>query len=331
MESLNTPEIQRLALMVGAIVAINYKNTYNVIPGGIIVPGLLVISFFNSPIWCLTIIALCFPIYWLYKRLFTTANYKPRTPMYILSAVSLSIAHPISLVYSELGLISSSLDNFSGALVPAIIAFTWTRQKMGWVCRGMVLTTLLTGTIVGMIYLIGTNLLGLEFDTIADMTRGKDILGVRYPLLQFYVMLGLGYGIYHFVNIRPGGYIVAPAAGALFFEPISAVFFLVGCIVVYLTIKAICKATLIVGLNRYALVLCLSTIFVWSIELIFLEIDSTILPFQGSNTLVIIAMLSFVNDNIVYSQKNVFAYIAGMLLFAIALAFVSEAVARLVI
>lgn len=331
MESLNTPEIQRLALIVGAIVATYYKNTYNVTPGGIIIPGVLVISFLISPIWCLTTIALSFLIYWLYKRFFTRADYKRRTPMYLLSAISLSIAHPLSLVYSELGLMSTSLDSFSGALVPAIIAFTWTRQKMGLVCRGIVLTTLLTASIVGMIYLVGTNLLGLEFDTIADMIRGKESLRLRYSLLQFYVMLGLGYWIYYRVNIRSGGYIIAPAAAALFVHPISAVLFLVGCIVVYFTTKAICDASLTVGLNRYALTLCLSTIFVWGMELIFIQLDSTILPFQGSSILIIIAMLSFVNDSLLYSHKNVYAYIGGILIIAIALGFLWEAVARLVI
>jgi hypothetical protein len=86
-----------------------------------------------------------------------------------------------------------------------------------------------------------------------------------------------------------------------------------------------------VGLNRYALALCLSTIFVWGVELVFLQLDSTILPFQGSSVLVIIAMLSFVNDSILYGHKNVYRYIGVMLLIAIALAFVSEAMARLVI
>jgi len=237
MESLNTPELQRLALIIGAMVAVNYKNTYGI----------------------------------------------------------------------------------------------WTRQKMGLVCRGMLISTLISAAILGLIYLIGSNGLGLEFNTIEDMIRGKRSLALQYPLLQFYAMLGVGYWIYRRVDIRSGGYIIAPAAAALLVNPISAVLFLVGCIVVYFTTKAICEASLIIGLNRYALALYLSTIFVWGIELIFLEIDSTILPFQGSSVLVIIAMLSFVNDSILYNHKNVYAYIGIMLLIAIALFLISELVARLVI
>jgi hypothetical protein len=331
MESLNTPELQRLALVIGAIVAINYKNAYGIIPGGVIIPGVLIVSFLISPIWCFTTIALSFFIYWLYSRFFKKADYKRRTPMYVLSALSLGIAHSLSLAYSELGFMTPTLDSFSGALVPAIIAFTWTRQKMELVFRAIILTTLISAAILGMIYVIGTNALGLEFDTIADMIRGKNTLGLRYPLFQFYVMVGVGYWIYRRINIRSGGYIIAPAAAALLVNPVSAVLFLMGCIAVYFATKAICDASLIVGLNRYALALCLSTIFVWGVELVFLQLDSTILPFQGSSVLVIIAMLSFVNDSILYGHKNVYRYIGVMLLIAIALAFVSEAMARLVI
>jgi hypothetical protein len=331
MESLNTQELQRLALLVGAIVAANYKNIYGVTPGGIIVPGVLIVLFLISPIWCLTVIALSFLVHWLYQQFLKKPDYKRRTPMYVLSALSLGIAHPLSLAYSELGLMTPTLDSFSGALVPAILAYTWTRQKVKLVSQAILTTTLISVAILVLIYLTGTTFLGLEFDTIEDMVRGKSTLGLRYPLIQLYVMLGVGYWIYRRANIRSGGYVIAPAAAALLVNPVSAVLFLMGCVVVYFATKAICEATLTVGLNRYALALCLSTIFVWGVELILLELDSTILPFQGSSVLVIIAMLSFVNDSILYGHKNVYTYMGASLLIAIALAFVSEAVARLVI
>jgi len=331
MESINTQEIQRLALVLGAIVAVKYKNMYGVTPGGVIVPGVLIVLFLISPIWCFSVIGLSFFIYWLYQRFLTKANYKRRTPMYVLAALSLGIAHPLSVAYSELGLMTPTLDSFSGALIPAIIAFTWTRQKIGLVSRAIVTTTVITAVILGGIYVLGTQGLGLEFDTIQEMIRGKNTLGLKYPLIQLYVMLGVGYWIYRRVNIRSGGYVIAPAAAALLINPISAVFFLIGCVVVYFLTKAICEASLIVGLNRYALTLCLSTVFVWGIELIVLAIDSTILPFQGSSVLVIIAMLSFVNDSLLYASKQVYAYMGGMLTIAIALTFTLELVSILVI
>ena len=331
LEQLNTPEIQRIALIIGAIVAITYKNTYNIIPGGVIVPGVLLILFFISPIWCFTVIALSFLIFWIYNRFLQKASYKSRTPMYILAALSLGLGHPLSLLYIQWGIMAPTLNSFSGALIPAIIAFTWTRQKMKPVIQGIIVTTFITSAIVIMIYGVGTQVLRLEFDTIQEMVRGKETLWIRYSLLQFYLMLGIGYWIYHRADIRSGGYVIAPAAAALLIEPVSALSFVLGCVLVTFITKAVCEASLIIGLNRYALTLCLSTIYIWGVELIFLYFDSTILPFHGSSVLVIIAMLSYVNDSILHRDQKVYHYMGITLIAAIVVAFALEMIARLVI
>ncbi len=331
LELLNTPEIQRIALIVGAIVAIYYKNTYNITPGGIIIPGVSIVLFLMSPIWYLTVILLSFLVYWIYNRFLKKANYKRRTPMYVLSALSIGMAHPIWIAYSQLGFLDPTLDSLSGSLFPGIIAFTCTRQKIGAVFRGLLITTAITGTIVVAIYAIGNNILGLEFNTLQEVFRGKERLRIEFPLIQFYVVLAIGYWFYRRAQIRPGGYIVAPAAAELLIEPVSAVIFLTGCFVVYFTTKAICEASLSVGLNRYSLALCLSTIFVWGTELIVIHIDSTILLFQGSSFLSIIAMLSYVNDGILYGHKNVYLYMIASIAIAILLKLGLEVISWLLI
>ncbi|MBD2014354.1 hypothetical protein H6F96_10260 [Microcoleus sp. FACHB-53] len=63
----NTPEIHRLALNIGAFVAIAYKDRYGVIPGGVIVPGFIIVLFLLSPIWCITSLALSFAVYFIYS------------------------------------------------------------------------------------------------------------------------------------------------------------------------------------------------------------------------------------------------------------------------
>lgn len=331
LESLNTPEIQRIALIVGAIVAINYKNIYNITPGGIIIPGVSIVLFLMSPIWYLTVILLSFLVFWIYNRFLKKANYKRRTPMYVLSALSIGIAHPIWIAYSQMGILDPTLDSLSGSLVPGIIAFTCTRQKMKAVFQGLFITTFLTGTIVVTIYALGTNIFGLEFDTLQEVFQGKDRLRIEFPLIQFYIILAIGYWFYRRAQIRTGGYIVAPAAAQLLLQPISAVIFLIGCFVVYVTTKAICEASLSVGLNRYSLALCLSTIFVWGTEIIIIHIDSTILPFQGSSFLAIIAMLSYVNDGILYGHKNVYLYMGASIAIAILVTFALQFISWLLI
>ena len=53
-ETFNTPEIGRLALVIGAFSSVTYKNISGVNPGGVIVPGFIIILFLISPIWCIS-------------------------------------------------------------------------------------------------------------------------------------------------------------------------------------------------------------------------------------------------------------------------------------
>ena len=307
--SLNTPEIYRLALIMGAFVSIQYKEKYGVIPGGIMVPGFLIVLFLVSPIWCLTALVLSFPVYSIYKRFLEQTSYKRRTPMYILGSLSLAIANLVEFIYIHLGLLSPSIDNIYGTLIPGIVAFNFLKQKRDKVFKGIIITTLLTALILSLIYLIFSRFLQVDFNTLQPLSSGLESLDLKLPLLQFYLTMAVGYLIYRFRDIRSGGYLVAPVVASMLTQPVSAVMFLLGCFVVYFATKLICELTLIVGLKRYTLVLFLTTAYVWGVELLVAHLDPTILPFQGSYFFVILAMLSYVNDAILYAHKNVFPYL----------------------
>jgi hypothetical protein len=228
-EALNTPEISRLALVIGTFTAITYKNISGVNPGGVIVPGLIIILFLISPIWCISILALAFIVYFIYERFLEKTSYKRRTPMYILSTISLALANLVALVYVQLGWLLPSLDNLSGTLLPAVIAFTFTKQKMRKVVKGIAVTTLATAFSLAIVYLIGFYLLNINFDTLRLLYVGKETLEFKFPLIQFYIALAVGYLFYRYKGVRSGGYMVAPVAAALLVYPLSAVFFLLGC------------------------------------------------------------------------------------------------------
>lgn len=308
LQTFNSIEICRLSLVIGAFVAIKYKDRYGVIPGGIIVPGFIITLLLISPLWCATIIGLSFPVYWLYKKFLDRTDYKRRTPMYILAFLSIAIANLIALMYLHLGWLTPSLDSLSGTMIPAVIAFTFTKQKISRVVRGMVISTLITILLVSCLYVVGTTLLNLDFDFLSSIYVGKETIEIKHSLVQFYIALGIGYFFYHYQDIRSGGYLIAPVAAALLAQPISAIAFFGGCILIYLLTQKICQITLLVGLKRYTMVLLLCTIYIWFLELICVFLDSSILPFQGSNIFVIIAMLSYVNDGILYGEQNIIKF-----------------------
>ncbi|MBW4681598.1 MAG: poly-gamma-glutamate biosynthesis protein PgsC/CapC [Microcoleus vaginatus WJT46-NPBG5] len=322
----NTPEIHRLALNVGAFVAIAYRDRYGVIPGGVIVPGFIIVLSLLSPIWCITSLALSFFVYVIYKRFLQQTSYKRRTPMYILAFLSLAIANSIGLIYIKLGWLYPSLDSLSGTLLPAVIAFTLTKQKLNRVVRAIIITTLITFVILLGIYSIGASLFNIDFDTLRAYYPSKEILKIHYHLFQFYVALGVSYLIYRFKDIRSGGYMVAPVAAALFVKPTSAILFLIGCITVYLVVQTICQLTLLIGLKRYVVALFFSTLFVWTTEFLFINLGFDILPFQGGNLFVIIAMMSYVNDSILYANKKVINYMTLNILTALIALFVANTV-----
>lgn len=97
LESFNSPEVCRLSLAIGAFVAVKYKDNYGIIPGGIIVPGFIIALWLISPLWCATVVALAFPVYWLYQKFLARTGYKRRTPMYLLATLSLAIANLVAL------------------------------------------------------------------------------------------------------------------------------------------------------------------------------------------------------------------------------------------
>jgi|UPI0005851112 hypothetical protein len=316
-ESINTPEVSRLALVIGAFTSVAYKNIYGINPGGVIVPGFIIILFLISPVWCITTLVLSFVVYFIYKRLLEQTNYKRRTPMYVLSALSLGFANLVALLYMQLGWLVDSLDSLSGTLLPAVIAFTFTKQQINKVVKGIVLTTMFTALILFAIYNLFSYFFNLDFDTLKPLYAGKEIIEFKFPFIHFYITLAVGYLIYRYKNIRPGGYMVAPIAAVLLIHPLTAIAFLLGCAIVYAITQLICRFTLIVGLKRYALALFLSTIYVWITELLFLYSDSTILPFKGSNLYVIVTIMSYVNDSILYSKKEIKFYIFVTVLAAI--------------
>lgn len=305
----NSVEFSRLSLVIGAFIAIKYKDRYGVIPGGIIVPGFIIALLLISPLWCITVLLLSFPVFWIYKRFLDRTDYKRRTPMYILAFVSIAIANLVAVVYSYLGWFTPSFDSLSGTMIPAVIAFTFTKQKMPRVITGIVISTLSTLAIVTSIYLIGNNLLGWNFDYLGSLTVGKETFAINSSIIQFYTALAVGYLFYHLQDIRAGGYLIAPVVAALLIQPVGAVFFGGGCLLIFFLTQKICQNTLLIGLKRYTLVLLLSTIYIWTIEIGFSMFDSTILPFQGSNLFVIIAMLSYVNDVILHSRQNIIKFI----------------------
>lgn len=313
--ALDTSDIQYLTLLIGVFIAISYRNTYGVIPGGLIVPGSLVVLFMLSPVWFFTVLGLALLVHRLYQRWFRRTDYKRRTPMYIFACLSLCLSSAVALGYSHWGWLVFSLDSQVGSILPGVIAFNLSKQDVGKVSQAIAFCTGLTLVVVLSIASL-LNISGILPP--ASTAAAESALQLNYPFIHFFLALGVGYLIYRHQDIRSGGYMVAPVVALVLLQPFTAVHFLVGCIVVYSAAQLFCEWTLTVGLRRYVVVLCLSTLYLWGSELGLRALDPSLPMFEGSAYLLNIAMLSYVNDAILYRTQPVLRCMA--LLISISMA-----------
>ena len=299
-----TPEIQRISLSIGSLIALFWQKRFGVLPGGIIVPGLLGNLLLISPGWCLTLVAIAYLVQWIYQRWLARLEHQRRIPMYFLGALSLLVSAPLSATGIEIGLLPANTDSISGSLLPGIIAFSLHRQGRAQVGRSMLLATTITCLATISIATIGSLLFHIDFNQITQYYRHTNSIQLQAKSVQFLVALLVGMYIYNKAGLRAGGYVVAPMAAALMLEPISAVMFVIGCLSVEFWVRLVSSHSLIIGLSRYVVALLFSTAYVWTAEIVFIHAGVPFLPFQGSHILAIIAILSYANDAILNGRPR---------------------------
>lgn len=317
--AIGTPEVQRLALAYGTLLALAYKERIGILPGGIIVPGMVVVLGMLSPIWCLTGLLLAPLLLLIYRRWLQRASHIRRTPMYIFAGLSLLVSNLVAIAYIHLGWLPPSLDGLSGTLLPGIVACTLHRQPPARVWRGLLLTTVATALLV---FVTVQLLQDLKID-VGAIERAyaaygpEPVLRLQAHGLTFALALLVGFMIYRASGLRAGGYVVAPVAAALLGQITSTVFLLVGCGLVTVLLRWLEAQSLMVGLRRYGAALLFSILWVWGIELWCLQRGVAVLPFQGNHLFVIIAIASYANDLVLQPPRRVLPWMLLAVLLAL--------------
>lgn len=307
LHAIGTPEVQRLALAYGTLLALAYKERMGILPGGIIVPGLVVVLGLLSPIWCLTGLALAPLLLLVYRRWLQRPQHIRRSPMYILASLSLLVSNLVALAYIRLGWLPPNLDGLSGTLLPGILACTLHRQQPARVLRGLALTTVATALLLLLTVLLLRHL-SIDLDAISRAYAAygpEPVLRLQAHGLSFGLALLVGFLLYRSSGLRPGGYVVAPVAAGLLRQTTSAVFLILGCVLVMAMLRLLEAQSLTVGLRRYGAALLFSILWVWGVELWCLQLGVAVLPFQGNHLFVIIAIASYANDLVLQPPQRV--------------------------
>jgi len=100
--------------------------------------------------------------------------------------------------------------------------------------------------------------------------------------------------------------------------------FVVGCVSVEALVRNVSANSLIIGLNRYVVALLLSTAYVWTVEMVFIQLGMQSLPFQGNHILVIITILSYANDALLHGRKEVLPWMLVMIGAAMGVLFITH-------
>lgn len=304
LENIHSFEILNLILLVGVITSTILRRKTGINPGGIITAPLLVLSFYFSFIWGMTIVVLSYLIYKIYDK-YLSHIYFGRNPMYITSILSILFVYGMAWTYGHLKIIPDMDINFIyGLILPAIIASALRKQGVKNTYLYTFISVVINVVVFLMVYFIAKNVFNDNFFYIEQLRRGTETLNLHYGILLILISIIVSFITYRITKIKPGGYIVLPFIAVMLFNLKSLAIFIIMLIFVHFLIKLIRRHTLLFGITRFSLVLCVSIVLVWSIELISLKTDTKFSPFMGANIFPALALASITNDFSVQKARH---------------------------
>ncbi|HLB51790.1 hypothetical protein A3F07_04625 [candidate division WWE3 bacterium RIFCSPHIGHO2_12_FULL_38_15] len=308
--NLDNIEILSLILCIGVITATIIRRRTGINPGGIITSPFMVISFIFSPLWGITLLVLGYIVYKIYNRFFTQV-YFGRYPMYITGILSIVLVYATALIYTKLNLVSQmNLNHLYGLIVPAIIAMAIRKQGPEKTYKYTVLSTLISGIIFSAVYLAITAIFKYDFYEIEGLREGLQDFSLNNSFILILVSILVSFVIYYFTKIKSGGYIVLPYLAVLAFYPKNLLIFALSLLFLIWIVKLLKHYTLVVGITRYTLVLCVAIVLVGTIETYLLRNGFTISPFMGANIFPALALAAIANDFAVQKTRKTIPYLA---------------------
>ncbi|OGC48955.1 hypothetical protein A3F07_03900 [candidate division WWE3 bacterium RIFCSPHIGHO2_12_FULL_38_15] len=301
---INSLEMLSLILFIGVVTSLIVRRKTGINPGGIITAPFLVLSFYYSFIWGVTLIIISLLIYKIYNK-YLHSFYYGRTPMYIYSIMSVLFVYAIAWIYGYFKIIPDFNINFVyGLILPAILTVALRKQGVRKTMIYTAITVVITALVSLVIFYISNNIFQYNFYYMEQLRASTNNITLSTGFILFFASIISSYVIYYFTKIKSGGYIVLPFLALLLFNPKSLLIFVVTLIFMHLLFKAIRHYTLIVGITRYTFVLCTAILVVWVIESAGLRIDPTFSPFLGANIFPALALASITNDFSVQKARN---------------------------
>ncbi len=283
-------ELVRITFLFGALCALLYKKNTGITPGGIIVPAFLAIILdTNFKLFCilLLITAACVV---LYRLIFSTLALPHRWTLIINIAMSTGLLFGLQYLMQDL-LPYTDVTAF-GFVLPGLIASACYYQSPRLVGHATLLVTAATYSFGWLLFQLIPYALSSKLTV--ELASFAPII-ISHPHFAIPMSL-LAAGIsYQFFNARSGGYLIAPVITAVITTSmLQFELFLLGVAVAYLLIKLLLQYSLLIGLERFVLILFLSAALVTAMDLF--AVSTGLQEYRSSPIILIIAMAVWVND-----------------------------------
>lgn len=283
-------ELIRLTFIFGALAAVLYKKLSGITPGGIIVPAFLAIILDDNLLWFVVLLLIAGLTTLIYKLFFGSVAMLHRwmvlTNISIATTLTLGTQYLLkdSLTYSE-------ISSF-GFIVPGLIASTNQLTNPKNVAKGVLYMTALTYCFGWLLFNLLpyslTSQLTVQLASFSPLVASLSTIAVPLSLLA----AALSFWVF---KARSGGYIIAPIVAAVVAGSLAQfAMFLVATLFVFFAVNQILKNSLIVGLDRFVLILFISTILVTIMDQV--AVASQMSGYLASPLMLILAMTVWVND-----------------------------------
>jgi hypothetical protein len=298
-------ELTRLVFLTGAVLAMLYKRSSGVTPGGIIVPAFLALALDISFIWFCLLVLIGVITRLIYQRFFEVYAL-PRTKVVLINIAISTVLVMLSQIAMASRLPTLEIIEF-GFVIPGLIAGNAVAYGLSRVLYGTLIVTALTYSI-GYLYFVTIpfNLatkLSVQLSEFTPFTlEGKYFMLVASLALAAFVV--------YTTKVRVGGYLIAPVLLALMVNSfVQFATYALATFFCYLFVKAILKRSLIIGLERFLLCLLVSALAVTTIDI--MTVTLSLESFQISPIVFMVAMAVIVNDLCLGNSRRFYNYLKG--------------------
>jgi poly-gamma-glutamate biosynthesis protein PgsC/CapC len=298
-EYLYSPELIRLAIVLGVVVSMMFYEKVQLTTGGAIVPAYLAISL-PHPLMILSTVAAGLAAWgvtnvWLPKRRILYGRRKFDVEL----LVGLGFVAGGTIASGVLGNYSPLLLSLSGMgfLIPGIIAHDMGRQGPKRTLQAIAATTLILALVI---YVLGEVLRLLHAVPQGDPALLASVLGYprEFIIVAVVASVLLGMLLFDKLDIRAGGFVtgaylalVGPRWAELAFALLSAV------ITYVIVVRLLMPKLLLFGRRKLASMILVAALVTWTGELVVMQLtDQSFVPWRGLTVVTLMIPALLAND-----------------------------------